>query len=222
MALAKLKLSAYTFDKNRITKIDSFVVMINPETVTLRQEVDYVTDKSHPGDMKYLNPGRWSIQIPTIILDTTGAIPESEWPNKRKTVLEMINDLKKVVSKHQGPYHENAVIHVQWGSFLYWARLGSMEVKYSLFDNNGKPVRAEVSLNLFGYISAKEQTKEENKSSPDLTHLVEVGVGDSLPLMCNRIYKDPSLYLQVAKANNLTDFRNLKPGTKLYFPPIVD
>ena len=58
-----------------------------------------------------------------------------------------------------------------------------------------------------------------NKSSPDLTHLREVGAGDTLPLMANRIYGNSADYIKVAKYNNLKAFRQLIPGQKLFFPP---
>ena len=57
------------------------------------------------------------------------------------------------------------------------------------------------------------------KNRPDLTHIRVVKEGDTLPSMANDIYGDFSYYLEVAKANNLQDFRNLIPGQKLYFPP---
>ncbi|HEU6454372.1 MAG TPA: peptidoglycan-binding protein, partial [Roseateles sp.] len=56
--------------------------------------------------------------------------------------------------------------------------------------------------------------------SPDLTHKRVVKAGDRLPLLCNEIYGTPHLYLQVAAANGLDDFRNLAPGTQLFFPPL--
>jgi len=62
--------------------------------------------------------------------------------------------------------------------------------------------------------------KEANNKSPDLTHLIEIKQGDTLPLICNRVYGDPSYYMEVARYNNLVNFRKLVPGTKLYLPPI--
>jgi nucleoid-associated protein YgaU len=57
-------------------------------------------------------------------------------------------------------------------------------------------------------------------SSPDLTHSVQVKDGDLLPLLTSQIYKDQNYYLQVAKVNKLKNFRKLKAGTTLVFPPI--
>jgi nucleoid-associated protein YgaU len=60
---------------------------------------------------------------------------------------------------------------------------------------------------------------EENNASPDLTHVRVVKDGDSLPLMCYRIYGDARYYMDVARTNGLVNFRSLTPGTKLVFPP---
>ena len=51
-------------------------------------------------------------------------------------------------------------------------------------------------------------------------HLIEVKAGDTLPLLCYQIYQDCTYYIDVAKINNLTNFRDLKPGIKLQFPPL--
>jgi hypothetical protein len=38
--------------------------------------------------------------------------------------------------------------------------------------------------------------------------------------MCHDIYDDPGFFLQIARANDLTSPRNLKPGIALIFPPV--
>jgi nucleoid-associated protein YgaU len=42
-----------------------------------------------------------------------------------------------------------------------------------------------------------------------------------LPLLCQKVYRDGSYYMQVAKANHLASFRDIKPGTQLVFPPLT-
>ena len=44
--------------------------------------------------------------------------------------------------------------------------------------------------------------------------------GDTLPLMCYRIYGEPKHYLSIARINNINNFRSLEPGINLQFPPI--
>ncbi|MEC5174011.1 nucleoid-associated protein YgaU [Chryseobacterium nepalense] len=89
-----------------------------------------------------------------------------------------------------------------------------------MFTNEGKALRAIGKAKFSESISKELAAKEENKQSPDLTHKRTVQDGDTLPLMTERIYGDSKYYLEVAKANGLVNFRQLKPGSELYFPPI--
>lgn len=61
---------------------------------------------------------------------------------------------------------------------------------------------------------------EERNSSSDLTHYRTVKKGDTLPLMCYRIYGHSKYYWQIAKVNGLSNFRELQPDNELFFPPI--
>jgi len=49
---------------------------------------------------------------------------------------------------------------------------------------------------------------------------VVVKDGDTLPLLCHRIYGDSGYYADVARFNGLSSFRRLKPGLALHFPPL--
>jgi hypothetical protein len=121
---------------------------------------------------------------------------------------------------YDGSIHQTPVVYLTWGSFSFLGRLKSMGIKYTLFKPNGEPLRGRVSLTFTSYLSAVEEAKKANKTSPDLTHRIEVVAGDSLPLLCHRIYRNSAYYLQIARINGLTNFRNLKPGTTLNFPPL--
>ena len=95
-----------------------------------------------------------------------------------------------------------------------------MSMDYTLFKPSGLPLRAKVKLSFTGFQSKDEKALRANRSSPDLDHVVEVKAGDTLPLLCYRIYKNSGYYTDVAKVNNLVNFRNLVPGTRLHFPPL--
>jgi nucleoid-associated protein YgaU len=77
-----------------------------------------------------------------------------------------------------------------------------------------------VDLQFVGSMSKSEEQLVSNRSSPDLSHIVLVREGDTLPLLCASIYGDPSYYPDVARFNGLLEFRDLKPGAKLHFPPL--
>jgi nucleoid-associated protein YgaU len=44
--------------------------------------------------------------------------------------------------------------------------------------------------------------------------------GDTLIAMANKIYKRNDYYMDVARKNELDNFRKLKSGESVYFPPI--
>jgi Contractile injection system tube protein len=149
-----------------------------------------------------------------IVLDNTGVVPNSS------DVATQITALKALVYDYVGTNHEPNVVKLVWGNFSFTGRLTKMSVQYTLFKPTGDPLRAKVNIAFTDYTSAAQEASEAGKSSPDLSHLVEVKAGDSLPLLCFRIYNDDAYYLEVAKANGITNFRNIKPGTMLNFPPL--
>ncbi|MEM7380400.1 MAG: LysM peptidoglycan-binding domain-containing protein, partial [Bacteroidota bacterium] len=93
-------------------------------------------------------------------------------------------------------------------------------IEYKLFNKEGKPLRATLKCEFREFKEDEQRVKEENKQSPDLSHVRIAEAGDSLPLMCFKIYGDPKYYLEVARANELTHFRKLKQGQRLLFPPL--
>lgn len=153
-----------------------------------------------------------------IVIDGTGVV---ELPSSSSSdVKSQVKELTDIVYKYDGDNHEPNHVRVLWGSLIFFGRLESMSVEYTLFKPSGEPLRAKIKLGFSGFMSKEEEALRANRSSPDLSHLIEVKAGDTLPLLCYRIYKDSSYYLEVAKVNNITNFRDIKPGSKLHFPPL--
>jgi nucleoid-associated protein YgaU len=93
-------------------------------------------------------------------------------------------------------------------------------IKYTVFDREGKPLRADLTVDLISDQDPAERQKAEGKKSPDVTHVRIVRAGDTLPLLTKKIYGSSKSYLDVARFNDLDDFRRLRPGQALYFPPL--
>lgn len=155
-----------------------------------------------------------------IVIDGTGVV---ELPNPGTGPLDVktqIQQLKDVVYTYDGSTHSPNHTRVLWGSFIFFGTLETMSVEYTLFKPSGEPLRAKVKLAFSGYQSESEWFLRANLTSPDLAHVVEVKAGDTLPLLCYRIYKDSTYYTEIARVNNLVNFRSLVPGTRLHFPPL--
>jgi len=153
----------------------------------------------------------------SIVLDGTGVVEATEG----RSVTEQLDELTDVVYDYVGKNHEPSVVEVSWGKMEpFYGRLTSLSIDYTLFRASGEPLRGKVQMSFTSYVTRKEEGLDAGRQSPDLTHKVRVEAGDTLPLLCKRIYDDPFQYLFVARKNGLSSFRNLAPGTVLSFPPL--
>ena len=82
------------------------------------------------------------------------------------------------------------------------------------------PLRAIITAAFADNSDDQTRVAMAQDQSPDLTHVRLVKAGDTLPTLCYRVYGDPAYYLEVARANGIDDFRNLKPGSRIVFPPV--
>jgi len=221
----KLSITACSIDASGNVSLESasFQVMLNPGSYKHDYSIAYNKDKAmgqqaRSSKFSVIGPENVSFKI---MLDGTGVVNESGPAGASPAeVKDQISDLKDVVYKYDGEDHEPNHVRLLWGSFIFYGRLTSMKVEYKMFKPSGEPLRAEIDLAFTGFVSKEEEALRANRSSPDLTHVVEVKSGDTLPLLCSRVYNDCSYYLAVAEVNGIAHFRDIKPGQKLYFPPL--
>jgi hypothetical protein len=202
---------------------DEFNAMINPSEITLERSISYNAEPvigQLGSDMKFAAVQPEKVRF-DLVLDGTGVVPPATPADAGKSVRQHLAELLKVVYKYDSPKHEPSRVRLIWGSVVFYGRMESMTTKYTLFKPSGDPLRARVSLAFVRYLSKNEEVLVSNRSSPDLSHAVEVREGDTLPLLCQRIYGDSRYYVAVARFNRLAAFRRLQPGTRLHFPPLA-
>ena len=155
-----------------------------------------------------------------ITLDGTGVVRPGGSGGEPQDVESQFRQLNSIIYKYQGDKHEPNHVRILWGNLIFYGRLKTMSAENTLFNPEGKPIRAKIALSFKAFISSKEAALRANKSSPDLTHIVYFTAGDTLPQLCYNIYGDPAYYAKVASINKITNFRDIKLGTRLYFPPL--
>jgi nucleoid-associated protein YgaU len=200
----------------------TFSATLNPNSIKHNFGISYTnTGLQQQGDIspKTAFKGYESEKLEfELLLDGTGVTGNTS----TNTVQKQLATLKKVTYAYNGEQHEPYPVVITWGtSVSFRGRLTSININYSLFDSSGNPLRATVSLSFTKFLTQKEKSALKKQSSPDLTHIIEFKAGDSLPMLCHKIYNDSSYYIEVARANNLISTRQIKPGTKLYFPPLI-
>jgi hypothetical protein len=219
MLILAFETSEEAEDGGKTEAQDSFEALINPETYTLSYKVKTADEQGQgtsgaQSRFEYTMPEELTFEF---LFDNTGII---DGKAKKEGVFDDVNHFRELLTKYQGSSHEPYHLKLIWGNLIFKGRAIELDITYKLFNPDGQPIRAVARTKFKGSIEEKKRAAQENKSSPDLTHQRKVKAGDTLPLMCYRIYGDPSYYLDVAKLNDLENFRALLPGTDIHFPPI--
>lgn len=198
-----------------------YYLPVNPETygqnykISVNQEQGQGNEGS---DVKYVATKPEELKV-EFLLDGTGTI-EGYYNPEGDTVEDQFRRFRKVVYDMVGNNHRPHFLIIFWGELKFPCILTNLDINYTLFTSDGKPLRAKVAATFLRYIGQEERIATENKKSPDLTHQRVVTAGDRLDLMTHEIYNDSQYIFQVARANGLSTFRQVAPGKQLVFPPL--
>lgn len=199
---------------------EAFTALMNPESYTL----DYkVTFNESQGQGTSGTQQRFFAKPPEelqfeFLFDDTGLIDGNPRDNG---IYQEVEDLKKMLIENDADSHEPRHFKLIWGQFIFKGRCTGININYKLFKPDGTPIRAVCKVSFKGSVEETLRVTLENAQSPDLTHYRIVNRGETLPWLCYQVYGDPKFYLEVARVNGISDFRNLPAGTQLSFPPIA-
>jgi hypothetical protein len=214
--LEKLLIKAYEKADYSGKEIATFTSFINPNEITLAYELEYdaASGSGTTGsrmNFKKAKPGDLSL---TFFLDGTGA------NGKALDVQKQVEQFQTVTG-YSGKIHRPNYLKVVWGTLqVKRCVLKSASIAYKLFKPDGVPLRAVITATFTDNSDDQTRVALAQDESTDLTHIRLVKAGDNLPAMCFNIYGDPRYYLAVARANRIDRFRDLTPGTKVFFPPL--
>jgi hypothetical protein len=197
---------------------DKFEALINPESYTLEYKVK-TSDGQGQGTsgaqikFEYTLPEELTFEF---LFDNTGIIDGKPNPNG---VADEVKHFREMLTGYQGSSHEPYHLKLVWGDLVFKGRAIELSITHKLFNPDGQPIRTVAKVKFKKSVEDKKRAQKDKAQSADLTHVRKVKMGDNLPLLCFRIYGDPQHYLEVARVNGLDNFRSLKPGMDLAFPP---
>ena len=218
----KMTVKSYSDPKfdQELTDVEPFVVHVNPENYTQSTQINFSDEQAQGTSAQKNNhnntePVKMNFDF---LLDRTGALGnESDAENGVKDDIE---HFKKVAMEHEGEIHKPRYLKLCWGALIFKCQLEKVDIEYKLFNREGKPLRAILKCAFREFKEDEQRVREDNNQSPDISHIRIAEAGDTLPLMCFKIYGDSKYYAEVAKVNDLTHFRKLTQGQRLWFPPL--
>ncbi|RKT55327.1 LysM peptidoglycan-binding domain-containing protein [Saccharothrix australiensis] len=193
----------------------------NPGTLALAKSVEWRRSPSRMAGQtsmpEFVGSGPRTLSV-DVFLDATATHDNSVEAGVEKLMVACVPTKKSIQKKTPA----SPWVRFEWGtakSVSFDGVLSSLSVAYSLFDVDGKPLRATCSLSIE---EAGHDTPGQNPTSGSRearrTH--RVVAGDSLPQLAWREYGDATAWRVIAEANGIDDPLVLVPGAELLLPGV--
>lgn len=116
--------------------------------------------------------------------------------------------------------HGPPVLLFVWGDLRFTCVLVRANQRFLMFGEDGRPVRARLTVSFNEYTNADREAKEIKRSTADFTRLHTVTQGESLLSIAQRYYKNPGLWRPIAILNRVDNPRLLPAGLRLSVPSL--
>jgi LysM repeat protein len=191
-------------------------VFFNPEEYTLNKDNNFAA-QAIPGLsgplLQFVNGNMRTLEM-ELFFDTTDARTDV-----RSATQKVVGLLDIDSTLHAPP-----VLRVSWASLQFRCVLARVSQKFTMFLEDGSPVRARLNVTFNEFLDPDTEAKEVNRQTADFTKVHVVKRGDTLSRIANALYDNPAVWRPIAIANNLSDPRDISIGQSLAIPslPFVD
>lgn len=114
---------------------------------------------------------------------------------------------------------ETPQVAFEWGVFKFVSYLTQMTQKFTLFKNDGTPVRATAEVTFTQYTDVNDYPNQNPTSGGGPNERVyRVLAGDRLDTIAATVYRDATRWREIAAYNHITNPIKLQPGQELRIP----
>jgi hypothetical protein len=188
----------------------------NPEEYTLNQDNTFAS-QAIPGlsgpILQFVNGNMQTLEM-ELFFDTwdTDSLAKRDVRELTGQVVGLLDIDKEL--------HAPPVLRVQWGSLDFRCVLARASQKFQMFADDGRPVRARVSVTFNRFIDSEREAKEVDRQTADFSKIHVVAQGETLARIATRHYEDPLAWRPIALANALDDPRAITIGQSLRIPAL--
>ncbi|MCC8246890.1 CIS tube protein [Saccharothrix luteola] len=204
-------------------KLATVKFQFNPNTLALSKNTEWRRNPSRLADEtsmpEFVGSGPRNLSV-DVFLDATATHDNSVETRVEQLLTACVPTKKSLATKKPA----SPWVRFEWGTSKttsFDGVLSNLSVDYSLFDVDGRPLRAKCSLSIE---EAGSDTPGQNPTSGSRearrTH--RVVAGDSLPQLAWREYGDATAWRVIAEANDVDDPMLLVPGAELLVPAMEE
>lgn len=203
-------------------------VLFNPSEYQLTDGANY-SEKKIPGldgpIIQYISGEATELSL-SLFLDTYV-------PKKSKSLFSFggestdsstdVSDITRKIADAtsiDGSLHRPPKVTFKWGSLNFVGVVTKFNHTYTMFAENGMPVRAKVNLTFKSLISPDDTRRKSPFESPDRTKYRTIRQGLGLWDLANMEYGDPDMWKVIARANGIMNPLDVKPGQVVKLPAI--
>jgi LysM repeat protein len=158
--------------------------------------------------IQYVRGGSETLTVQALV-DTSDTLD-----NVRTSYVDAIRDLMRPDSREHAP----PIVRFVWDEAVFTGVLEKLDVNYVLFGRDGVPLRAQLDISLKEFRPAAQQVLDTPRSSPTVEKSYVVRRGDTLSSIAAAVYRRADAWRELARANDITDPRDLRPGRVLTVP----
>ena len=166
MGICKLVIKAYD-DNSYGSEKGEFVTTINPTNLKISNKIDYV-------DSQMMGNPTWALQYNktqprilsfSLLFDNTGI-----FPNSNIDVKQQVKNLEWLIFSNQKDINEPYFVRIIWGDIDFKGKLLRLETSFSMFKNDGSPIRAQADIEIIEHHAeeirgeSQKEIKEEEKN----------------------------------------------------------
>ncbi len=206
-------------------------VLFNPNTYSIVKPVTWRQPDPSPGSQRETYR---DLDAPPLVFGGGGArtltlqlffdVTEGGADGNTKDVRTETNKIVALTRMQRREGKKNSeppVCEISWGNappqnsdFPFVGVVTNLTQNFVLFRASGEPVRANLTVVFTEYI---DPDKNKRQTDPDFTTYL-VKRGDTLSAIAAKLYNDPTLWRNIAAANDIDDPRQLQIGVRLAVP----
>jgi hypothetical protein len=190
--------------------------MFNPENYTIKKSNEYHEGEAlvKPPKPEFKRYGRSTLTLSTLYFDTY------ETGEDLTRITNKLWDLMRPVDS-QDPKSSPPEVKFKWASFEFTAVITDISMKFTLFNKDGDPVRAEVSIT---FKQSEDPTRHPHQNPTSgggpIQEMRKIIQGDRLDLIAADVYGDATKWRMIAEYNRILNPRSLRPGQLITIPPL--
>jgi hypothetical protein len=190
----------------------TITALFNPDEYNLEKQNNYAS-QAIPGlsgpILQFVNGDQRTLGM-ELFFDTTADRTDV------RAFTNQVTDLLKIDPELHAP----PVLLVTWGSLSLRCVLVRASQKFVQFLEDGRPVRARLTVTFNEFLDPEREAKEVNRQTADFTKVHVTGLGETLEGIASRYYQNPLVWRAIALANDIDDPLDIQTGVELQIPSL--